>query len=151
MQARMHLFKSKSIDCNLELRDPFIPSILVILKNDQNLVHNIDYFKKRFNAKENLILNQFKKIQSKKISLFGCGDGMEYLLSIIKLKNIRFLIDNNKMLEGSSFRGKKISGPTIISKLGTSDIVFITALNIKNVLTIKKQIRRLNKQVKILS
>ena len=76
---------------------------------------------------------------------------MEYLLSIIKLKNIRFLIDNNKMLEGSSFRGKKISGPTIISKLGTSDIVFITALNIKNVLTIKKQIRRLNKQVKILS
>ena len=52
---------------------------------------------------------------------------------------------------GKSIQGIKIVGPNIISSFSKNDNIIISALSVKNLISIKKQILKINKKVNIIN
>ena len=149
--CNLQIINSRAIDALAENRDPFIPSIIVCLKENNDQIKNIAEFKKIFQKKEKLIKKKLNKIQNSKIILFGCGDGMKYIMSLVDKKNIKFLIDNNPKLINTYYEKKRVYGSQIIKSLTKKDFIIISALNVKNIVQIKKQIKNINNDVNIIN
>ena len=72
-------------------------------------------------------------------------------MSLIDKKFINFLIDNNPKLLNKYYNGKKVFNSNAIKSLTDKDYIIISALNYKNVIQIKNQIKSINKNVNIVN
>ena len=149
--CNIQIVRSKTIDCIANQRDPFIPSIIVKIKKNLDQIKNNHDFKRKIKNKKKLIIKKLNKIKNSKITLFGCGDGMKYIMKYVNTNNIKFLIDNNPKLTNKFYQGKKVYNANKIKFLTKNDFIIISALNIKNVIQIQKQIKKINKDVKIVN
>lgn len=150
-KCNLLMFRSKHINCIDEWRDPFIPILIAVLKNDKDIYINNRELASRNKLNMNYLKNKIYKIKNNNISLFGCGDGMDFLLPLIKRSRIKHLIDNNTKIIGKLINGIKIDGPNIISGFSKNDNIIISALSVKNEISIRKQILKINKKVNIIN
>lgn len=132
-------------------RDPFIPSLLIILSKNKNLINSFKFFKNKINEKKLHIKQKLKKLAKYKISIFGCGDGLDYLINFIKPNQLQYFFDSNKKIIGSKINGKTIRDPKFIKFLDNKNLIIITSLSIYNSKIIREKIKLLNPKLKIIS
>lgn len=140
------------VECKAELRDPFIASMILVFKENKSCYKNFQELKNRYKNNHLKLKKFIKKISfRKRISFYGCGDGLDYLMEIIDNSKVNFLIDANEDIIGKTLYEKKVHSPEILKSFTNKDCVIISALSIKSVYEIKKKINLTNKNIQLIS
>jgi SAM-dependent methyltransferase len=151
IKSGLNVESIQTIDTLNESRDPFIPVIVAVMGTNENLITNSFIFKKKILKKEKIIKNFFGRTKKNTISIYGCGDGLDYLVSLININKIKYFFDGNKNIISKKKYGKTILEPGLIKKLIKKDIIIITSLSHKNIENITKKIFTLNPLVTIIN
>jgi uncharacterized protein YqiB (DUF1249 family) len=126
--------------------------MIVVFKANKNCYKNFQELRNHY-KKNYLKLKKFiQQISNrKKISFYGCGDGLDYLMGIFDKSKVNFLIDANEDTIGKTLYGKKVYSTEVLKSFTKKDCVVISALSIKSVYEIKKKINLTNKNIEVIT